>query len=224
MLYYVNGRQHICTRHRDKKCFYILAVSARAWQSVWEEGIIYRLFYRRLIYPMKIRGYISTASLIKVHVPIQSHPDVVEAGKAALDKYGAGLSSVRFICGTQTIHKVSCSCRRNTLKMIFSLNIRIPFGTTYERLKEWQRQLRVQASQALDVNSSHTYAVCVWTYRARCAKLTKYLRFWQSGEVPNYLLNGYEKNYDISQVFVHLVSWNIWSVLIEFSFKWRYVT
>jgi glycine C-acetyltransferase len=38
----------------------------------------------------------------------QSHPDVVNAGKKALDDYGAGLSSVRFICGTQTIHKV-CS-------------------------------------------------------------------------------------------------------------------
>lgn len=29
---------------------------------------------------------------------------MVEAGKQALDKYGAGLSSVRFICGTQDIH------------------------------------------------------------------------------------------------------------------------
>ena len=31
----------------------------------------------------------------------QSHPEVVEAAKNALDKYGNGLSSVRFICGTQ---------------------------------------------------------------------------------------------------------------------------
>ena len=34
-----------------------------------------------------------------------SHPEVIEASKDALDKYGAGLSSVRFICGTQNIHK-----------------------------------------------------------------------------------------------------------------------
>ncbi len=34
-----------------------------------------------------------------------SHPEVIEASKIALDKYGAGLSSVRFICGTQNIHK-----------------------------------------------------------------------------------------------------------------------
>ena len=32
---------------------------------------------------------------------LQSHPEVVEAAKTALDKYGNGLSSVRFICGTQ---------------------------------------------------------------------------------------------------------------------------
>ncbi|XP_063889187.1 2-amino-3-ketobutyrate coenzyme A ligase, mitochondrial-like isoform X1 [Scylla paramamosain] len=39
------------------------------------------------------------------YLGLSSHPEVVQAGKDALDKYGAGLSSVRFICGTQTIHK-----------------------------------------------------------------------------------------------------------------------
>ena len=33
------------------------------------------------------------------------HPDVIAAGKAALDKYGAGTGSVRFICGTFTVHR-----------------------------------------------------------------------------------------------------------------------
>src|SRR5256885_15438073 len=32
-------------------------------------------------------------------------PEVVAAGKAALDRYGAGTGSVRFICGTFTIHR-----------------------------------------------------------------------------------------------------------------------
>jgi glycine C-acetyltransferase len=32
-------------------------------------------------------------------------PDVVRAGKDALDKYGAGTGSVRFICGTFTVHR-----------------------------------------------------------------------------------------------------------------------
>ena len=32
-------------------------------------------------------------------------PEVVQAGKDALDRYGAGTGSVRFICGTFTIHR-----------------------------------------------------------------------------------------------------------------------
>jgi glycine C-acetyltransferase len=32
-------------------------------------------------------------------------PEVIEAGKSALDRYGAGTGSVRFICGTFTIHR-----------------------------------------------------------------------------------------------------------------------
>ncbi|XP_003389035.2 PREDICTED: 2-amino-3-ketobutyrate coenzyme A ligase, mitochondrial-like [Amphimedon queenslandica] len=39
------------------------------------------------------------------YLGLSSHPDVIEAGRIALRDYGAGLSSVRFICGTQTIHK-----------------------------------------------------------------------------------------------------------------------
>ncbi|KAJ9577734.1 hypothetical protein L9F63_005727 [Diploptera punctata] len=39
------------------------------------------------------------------YLGLASHPDIVAAAHGALDKYGAGLSSVRFICGTQDIHK-----------------------------------------------------------------------------------------------------------------------
>uniref|UniRef100_A0A9J7XDU3 Glycine C-acetyltransferase n=1 Tax=Cyprinus carpio carpio TaxID=630221 RepID=A0A9J7XDU3_CYPCA len=39
------------------------------------------------------------------YLGLSSHPEVVKAGIEALQKYGAGLSSVRFICGTQSIHK-----------------------------------------------------------------------------------------------------------------------
>lgn len=39
------------------------------------------------------------------YLGLSSHPDVIEASKKALDTHGAGLSSVRFICGTQDIHK-----------------------------------------------------------------------------------------------------------------------
>ena len=40
------------------------------------------------------------SSLILYPAP-QSHPEVIEAARTGLTKYGAGLSSVRFICGTQ---------------------------------------------------------------------------------------------------------------------------
>jgi len=39
------------------------------------------------------------------YLGLSSHPKVIEAAKAAMDSHGYGLSSVRFICGTQDIHK-----------------------------------------------------------------------------------------------------------------------
>ena len=39
------------------------------------------------------------------YLGLSSHPTVVAAAKAALDSHGFGLSSVRFICGTQDLHK-----------------------------------------------------------------------------------------------------------------------
>lgn len=39
------------------------------------------------------------------YLGLSSHPRVIEAAKKTIDKYGYGMSSVRFICGTQSIHK-----------------------------------------------------------------------------------------------------------------------
>ncbi|OOG73167.1 glycine C-acetyltransferase [Algoriphagus sp. A40] len=39
------------------------------------------------------------------YLGLSSHPRVIEAAKAAIDTHGFGMSSVRFICGTQDIHK-----------------------------------------------------------------------------------------------------------------------
>ena len=39
------------------------------------------------------------------YLGLSSHPEVVQASKDALDSHGFGMSSVRFICGTQDIHK-----------------------------------------------------------------------------------------------------------------------
>jgi len=39
------------------------------------------------------------------YLGLANHPEVIAAAHKALDKYGYGMASVRFICGTQTIHK-----------------------------------------------------------------------------------------------------------------------
>ncbi|MBT8253638.1 MAG: glycine C-acetyltransferase [Flavobacteriaceae bacterium] len=39
------------------------------------------------------------------YLGLSSHPDVIRAAKNTLDSHGFGMSSVRFICGTQDIHK-----------------------------------------------------------------------------------------------------------------------
>ncbi|RFF32730.1 glycine C-acetyltransferase [Wenzhouxiangella sediminis] len=39
------------------------------------------------------------------YLGLADHPDIIAAAKAALDDHGFGLASVRFICGTQDLHK-----------------------------------------------------------------------------------------------------------------------
>lgn len=39
------------------------------------------------------------------YLGLADNPDLIKAAKDALDKYGLGMASVRFICGTQTLHK-----------------------------------------------------------------------------------------------------------------------
>ncbi|KAF8794485.1 2-amino-3-ketobutyrate coenzyme A ligase like protein [Argiope bruennichi] len=58
---------------------------------------------------IKVKG--DTRSVINFcannYLGLSSDPDIIEAGKKALDEYGAGLSSVRFICGTQKLQESS---------------------------------------------------------------------------------------------------------------------
>lgn len=39
------------------------------------------------------------------YLGLADHPEIIQAAKDSYDKYGFGMASVRFICGTQTIHK-----------------------------------------------------------------------------------------------------------------------
>ncbi len=41
------------------------------------------------------------------YLGLSSHPQVIEAAHQTLDEWGYGMSSVRFICGTQKIHKIA---------------------------------------------------------------------------------------------------------------------
>ena len=40
------------------------------------------------------------------YLGLANDPDLIHAASQALQKYGYGMSSVRFICGTQDIHKI----------------------------------------------------------------------------------------------------------------------
>jgi len=40
------------------------------------------------------------------YLGLSSHPSVIEAAHQAIETHGYGMSSVRFICGTQDIHKI----------------------------------------------------------------------------------------------------------------------
>jgi glycine C-acetyltransferase len=65
---------------------------------------------RHLTTPMAARVHMEEAGDVIVlssnnYLGLADHPDVVAAGKAALDRYGAGTASVRFICGTFDIHR-----------------------------------------------------------------------------------------------------------------------
>ncbi len=39
------------------------------------------------------------------YLGLSNHPEVIAAARSALETWGYGLSSVRFICGTQAVHK-----------------------------------------------------------------------------------------------------------------------
>ena len=65
---------------------------------------------RIIITPQGANVKVSTGEEVVImcannYLGLSSHPEVVHAAKDALDTHGYGMSSVRFICGTQDIHK-----------------------------------------------------------------------------------------------------------------------
>jgi glycine C-acetyltransferase len=51
----------------------------------------------------EVRQYVNLCS--NNYLGLANHPDVVAAARAALDDFGFGMASVRFICGAQTLHR-----------------------------------------------------------------------------------------------------------------------
>jgi len=76
--------------------------------SIEENGLMKK--ERIITGPQGAKVNISTGEEVIVmcannYLGLSSHPEVVSAAKNALDSHGFGMSSVRFICGTQDIHK-----------------------------------------------------------------------------------------------------------------------
>ncbi|MFV8356189.1 glycine C-acetyltransferase [Flavobacterium sp. XS1P32] len=77
-------------------------------QTIEENGIFKK--ERIITSPQGAEITISTGETVlnfcaNNYLGLSSHPEVVQAAKDALDTHGFGMSSVRFICGTQDIHK-----------------------------------------------------------------------------------------------------------------------
>lgn len=77
-------------------------------QTIQDGGIFKR--ERIITSPQGARVTVSSGDEVVImcannYLGLSSHPEVIEAAKNALDTHGFGMSSVRFICGTQDIHK-----------------------------------------------------------------------------------------------------------------------
>jgi glycine C-acetyltransferase len=76
--------------------------------SIEDNGLLKR--ERIIVTPQGANVKVSTGEDVVImcannYLGLSSHPEVIQAAKNALDTHGYGMSSVRFICGTQDIHK-----------------------------------------------------------------------------------------------------------------------
>ena len=80
----------------------------RELNAIQEAGIFKR--ERIIISPQGANVTVSSGDDVVImcannYLGLSSHPEVIQAAKDTLDTHGFGMSSVRFICGTQDIHK-----------------------------------------------------------------------------------------------------------------------
>jgi glycine C-acetyltransferase len=64
---------------------------------------------RTLVTPQQVRIQTTEGEALNFcannYLGLANHPEIIQAAKNALDYYGYGMASVRFICGTQEVHK-----------------------------------------------------------------------------------------------------------------------
>ncbi|WP_293887006.1 MULTISPECIES: glycine C-acetyltransferase [unclassified Sphingobacterium] len=83
-------------------------VLAKELEAIKEAGLYKR--ERVIVTPQGADIKVSTGQEVinfcaNNYLGLSSHPKVIEAAKKAIDTHGYGMSSVRFICGTQDVHK-----------------------------------------------------------------------------------------------------------------------
>ena len=76
--------------------------------NIKNDGVFKR--ERVITSPQGAEVHVSTGEEVVImcannYLGLSSHPEVIQAAKDTLDSHGFGMSSVRFICGTQDIHK-----------------------------------------------------------------------------------------------------------------------
>jgi glycine C-acetyltransferase len=84
-----------------------VARAARTLDEIRDAGLYKR--ERQIESPQQARIAVAGREVLNLcannYLGLANHPQIVAAAHAALDRWGFGLSSVRFICGTQTCHK-----------------------------------------------------------------------------------------------------------------------
>ena len=72
-------------------------------QGLWKEERIITTEQSNIIDTTQKKGVLNFCA--NNYLGLANNKEIIGAAKASYDKYGFGMSSVRFICGTQTVHK-----------------------------------------------------------------------------------------------------------------------
>ena len=89
------------------------------------------------------------------YLGLANHPDLINTAKSAMDDYGFGMASVRFICGTQDIHKVL----EDTISKFFDTDDAILYTSCFDangRCKKARATIRKIPHGLCSVQSWHT--------------------------------------------------------------------